>query len=176
MINLSPVKRFALVCTSVLLLAMGCNTPTPTEREVDVVGVNYLNDSAIQNAIIAQHTLYPYHFVANAPSTNELGEHDLNVLIEHFKTHPGTLNVRRGDTSADLYQTRVNFVAERMYRSHVALGPIEDGPPGGPGAPSERVLTVLKRSYALQEGSGGAQAMIPSGARSAAVNRDKEGN
>jgi hypothetical protein len=145
MTNLSAVATLAFTFVGACLLISGCDAPTSAEREVDVADINYLNDSAIDNAIIAQHTLYPYHFTPDAPSTNELGDHDLNVLIEHFKMHPGTLNVRRGDASAELYEARVDFVVERLKQAQVTLGPIEDGPPGGSGAPSDRVLFLLKR-------------------------------
>ena len=75
-------------------------------------------------------------------------------------------NIRRGDTAEDLYQSRVSFVTERMMHCGVKLGPIEDGPPGGQGAPSERVLTVLERSYERQA-PGGAAAGASTGSRNA---------
>ena len=138
-----------------ILLAVGCHAPHPTEEHaVGSAEVTYLNDSAIQNAIIAQHTLYPYQFIPDAATLNELGDHDLCVLIEHFKSHPGKLNVRRGDTAEDLYQSRIKTVSDKMARAGVQLEPIQDGSPGGDGMKSDRVLTVLERSYSLKQGSG----------------------
>jgi len=170
--------------TSMMLLTTGCNEPKSSsaapaasdERDVNIAETNWYNESAIDNAIITQHTLYPYHFVPDAPSANELGDHDLLVLIEHYKSHPGKLNVRRGNTSTELYQARVNFVVERMFNAGVRLGPIEDGFPGGEGMSSERVLVVLQRSYAAQESTGGQQTSGSSGGMSTMTSGSKGSN
>jgi hypothetical protein len=159
------MKPLALATLTILMLsASACSDPSKTssapppssdERDLNTAEVEWYNKSAIDNAIIAQHTLYPYHFVPDGESVNELGEHDLNVLIDHFKNHPGKLNVRRGSASAELYQARVNFVIERMFNAGVRLGPVEDGLPGGEGMSSERVLVALKRTAEPPESQNG---------------------
>jgi len=109
--------------------------------------VNTVNDTAIQYAIISQHTLFPYHFVNNSNRLNELGEFDLNVLANHFLKNPGQLNIRRDDTPEELYQTRVSFVLERLEDAGIESEKItfSDGMPGGSGMPSEKILTILER-------------------------------
>jgi hypothetical protein len=169
------MTRLAVTALSgTLVLALGCHAPHPTaEHDVGVAENKYLNDTAIGNAIIAQRTLYPYHFIPDAPTVNELGEHDLGVLTEHFKRHPGKLNVRRGATPEDLYQSRVDYVAGRLSQAGVNLGPIEDGSPGGEGMLSERVLTVLEKSYEKEgQGDQGGD-MGATGARAQSVNRTR---
>ena len=107
--------------------------------------VNTVNDTAIQYAIISQHTLFPYHFVNNSNRLNELGEFDLNVLANHFLKNPGQLNIRRDDTPEELYQARVSFVLERLENAGIESEKIafSDGMPGGSGMPSEKILTIL---------------------------------
>jgi len=157
-----------LTSASLVFLVSACNKPTsPPERDVNIAESKWLNDAAIQNAIIAQHTLYPYHFITYSASLNELGEHDFGVLIEHYKDHPGPLNVRRGDASLELQEARVRFVTDKLLKAGIDLGPIEDGAPGGEGMLSDHVLTVLERSY--EAGNKGASGDMSTGARSAAV-------
>ena len=117
------------------------------KRILDRELVDTINDTAIQNAIISQHTLFPYHFVNNSNRLNELGEFDLNVLANHFLKNPGQLNIRRDDASEELYQARVSFVLERLKGAGIESEKItfSDGMPGGSGMPSEKILTILKR-------------------------------
>ena len=156
----------SLVGVGLALMAIGCNSPSqsspstssgPPEREVNMAEAKWLNDTAIQNAIIAQHTLYPYHFVSYGANLNELGEHDFCVLIDHYKRHPGPLNLRRGDASPELHEARLQFISDRLAKAGVNIGPIEDGHPGGEGMLSEYVLRVLEKSYGggdEQQGGG----------------------
>lgn len=110
--------------------------------------VNFLNNIGIENAIIAQHTLFPYHFVKNSAELNELGQKDLAILAKHFSRYPGDLNVRKGDTPADIYQARVNFVINRLKKAGVPADQIRiaDGMPGGDGMVSERVIKILDKA------------------------------
>jgi len=146
-------------------LSVGCQEnlqESQRDRDLDVGLVNSLNDAGVENAIIAQHTLYPYHFVPNAEELNELGLRDLSVLARHFAQHEGILNVRRGETPAELYEARVTSVIEGLKKAGVDVGrmAIADSMPGGPGMPSERVVTVVEKSL---EGRGSAQTTSYSG-------------
>jgi outer membrane protein OmpA-like peptidoglycan-associated protein len=54
-------------------------------------------DESIENGIITERTIFPYHFVTNTGYLNELGERDLRVLARHFEKYPptaGTLVVK----------------------------------------------------------------------------------
>lgn len=106
--------------------------------------VNTFEDAAIDNAIIVQYTLFPYHFVNNAAALNELGRHDLDVLAAHYKGHPGPLNVRQGGVPAELYEARVREVTWQLVMAGVDRDRITvaDGLPGGDGMESERVLMI----------------------------------
>jgi hypothetical protein len=167
-----------LICAGLALAISACNSPSksttsescssPPEREVNVAEVKWLNDTAIQNAIIAQHTLYPYHFVTYSACLNELGEHDFCVLIDHYKNNPGPLNLRRGDATPELHEARLRFITDRLAKAGIEVGPIEDGHPGGVGMYSEFVLMALDKTYGGEEGGGG---MSDGGGRNASANR-----
>jgi hypothetical protein len=123
-----------------------------------------VTENAVNQAIIAQHTVYPYHFVTSAAVLNELGQHDLQVLAAHYAEHPGQLNIRQGDAPPDLYEARRAVVMDSLVKagvdvSRVAIG---DGLPGGEGMPSEGVITILEAEPAFEAGTtrgrtGGAQ-------------------
>lgn len=155
------VVAVCLVCS----LGVGCQEnlhESQGDRNLDVELVNSLNNLGVDNAIIAQHTLSPYHFVAGGEELNELGLRDLSVLARHFTKHEGTLNVRRGETPPDLYEARVTYVMEELKKAGVDTGrmAIADGMPGGAGMPSERVVTIMANSV---PGGGSATTTSQSG-------------
>lgn len=152
-----------VVCLACVVLA-GCNekqAADPSQKKLDVELVNTLNNIGVENAIIAQHTLYPYHFGQNAAELNELGQRDLAVLARHFKDHPGVLNINKGETSAELYDARVAHVLSELQRAGVetARMSVSDGMPGGTGMPSESVVVILQNqpnaSTGMNTSSGG---------------------
>lgn len=151
------------ICLACALLA-GCNegqVGRETTRQLDIELVNTLNNIAIENAIITQQTLYPYHFGPNAAELNDLGQRDLLVLARHFRENPGTLNIRRAEIDGDLYDARVAHVLSRLKEAGVEMDRISvsDGMPGGTGMPSESVVTILQKQSepltGMRSGSGG---------------------
>jgi hypothetical protein len=108
--------------------------------------INSYNNIAVQNAIISQHTLFPYHFVKNGKELNELGNSDLKVLAKHFLRYPGKLNIRRSNVPQDLYQGRINFVLRQLKEAGVKDDQISisDAMPGGPGMLSEKILIIVE--------------------------------
>lgn len=131
------------------ILSFGCQEETaegPNNRLINCQLVNTYNDIAIQNAIVSQHTLFPYHFVENGAELNELGQKDLAVLTGHFMKYPGRLNIRKRNTPGDLYNARVKLVRERLLDAGIAKEhiSISDDMPGGSGMTSERVLVILE--------------------------------
>ena len=109
-------------------------------------------ETAVNNAIIAQHTLFPYHFVANGSALDELGLYDLAVLTAHFIKYPGELNVRRGDATPELYSDRVNVVIELLSAGGVDTNRVatRDAPAGGDGRPAEQVLAIMEADRELR--------------------------
>ena len=113
--------------------------------KVDVELVRTYYDTGVRRALIAQHTLYPYHFVDNAAQLNDLGLRDLTVLAEHYQENPGPLNVRRGKTPDALYDARVAAVRAALADAGVhAKIDVGDALPGGQDMPSEKVIRILQ--------------------------------
>lgn len=142
----------------------GCNGPQAVNQEdgnLDVELVKTLNNVGVENALIAQHTIYPYHFVANAGELNELGQHDLAVLANHFREYPGALNVERGNETGTLYEARVAHVVAKLKAAGVDTDrmTVAGGMPGGSGMPSERLVPILESEPEPVSGAaGGSQA------------------
>lgn len=160
------MKRYGILVACLICgLIVGCEEnqyESRGERNLDAELVSTLNNIGVENAIITQHTLYPYHFDPDSPELNGLGERDLSVLARHFANKAGTLNVRRGDTPVGLYEARVTNVLEKLKTAGVETSrlSISDGMPGGTGMPSERVVTILEKEAArsgrqTQASSGG---------------------
>jgi hypothetical protein len=136
-------------------LLSGCGEEdkrTAANQRFDREMVPALNNLGVENAILTQHTLYPYHFVVDGEKLNDLGQRDFAVLARHFTEHPGLLNVRQGEgVPPELYQARVAYVTSRLKDAGVdpARVSISDGMPGGPGVASERVVTILQKTEDL---------------------------
>lgn len=132
-------------------LLLGCQesaSENGPDKNIDAELVRTLNNIGLENAIITQHTIYPYHFVTDGEQLNELGRRDLAVLARHFTENAGVLNVRRGEEPAALYEARVNHVIQNLKQAGVDTGRLQvsDGMPGGTGMSSERVVTILKQT------------------------------
>ncbi|MFN0008446.1 MAG: hypothetical protein ACKVXR_11115 [Planctomycetota bacterium] len=151
--------------TAALLAMLGSCTSASTNPELEgrdrAWAGESMRNASLNNAIISQHTLYPYHFTGGSARLNDLGERDLHVLADHFKEAqpgtPGELNVRRGTASPSLYEARIKFVLESLAAHGVEGGmvAVTEGLPGGDGMASERVIVILKDRMEKQSPSGG---------------------
>lgn len=78
------------VCCCALALWSACSSVEQTfesQRRADTCFVAGPLETSVENAVISQCTLYPYHFAAYSASLNDLGRRDLNILASHFKEH-----------------------------------------------------------------------------------------
>jgi len=130
-----------------LITVAGCDVTQSDRVAVNRAIVHSLGDMAIDNAIIAQHTLYPYHFIRDGSALNELGEKELAVLATHYRDQSGELNVHRGPAGEELYRARVARVVENLLKAGVGGDNvrIQDGFPGGEGMPSEKVIQITAK-------------------------------
>lgn len=137
------------------VLAIGCQEENmekaPDEQMMNTKLINTYSDIAIQNAIISEHMIYPYHFVKDGAELNGLGQRDLAVLGAHLGEHGGHLNIRRHGVSAELYEARVVAVRETLQETGIDMERINisDGMPGGSGMPSESVLIILEQEWQI---------------------------
>lgn len=152
------MKLYTIMTMALLgILLIGCSESAERSQNRHIINrelINTYNDIAVQNAIISQHTLYPYHFDKNSAELNELGERDLRVLATHFAKNPGELNVRRNGISADIYSARIELVLDKLKEAGINVDKmsIANGMPGGPGMLSEKIITVLQEEYKAPSG------------------------
>lgn len=162
------MKRLTLPTMAVLMVVgSGCeafNADLKGRDQANAWMVSSISDTAINRAIVSQHTLYPYHFVENADALNELGHHDLDVLAEHFRDFPGRISIRQGGAPTELYESRVAKVVTALEMAGVRTNQVavSDDLPGGSGMASEQVLLVLTEgdddiSIETMRRQGGAQ-------------------
>lgn len=156
------------VAITFCIMTIGCQENTEKKSNNHAINkqlVQSYNDTAIQNAIVTQHTLFPYHFVTNGAELNELGQRDLSALISHFLKYPGRINIRQQNTAAKLYEARVNLVRDRLQQAGIAMEriSISDDMPGGSGITSERVLVILQQ--APRRSAGGTTTSTSAGIR-----------
>ncbi|OHB60474.1 MAG: hypothetical protein A2Y12_15355 [Planctomycetes bacterium GWF2_42_9] len=147
------IKKVTRTADSILIILLcfvlsGCNEEakrrSSIESQVNVKQVELLNDIAMENAIITQRTLYPYHFIEGSEQLNELGRRDLSVLIGHFKKYPGQLNLRDDGTSAAIYETRVAYITKEIENAGVDMSKVSiaNDMPGGSAMPSDDVVQI----------------------------------
>jgi len=144
--------KLRMIIMTVLLCVLINGCQENMQKDTKNHGINSLlvksyNDIAMQNAIISQHTLFPYHFVTNGAELNELGRRDLAALTSHFMRNPGHLNIRRHKTPSDLYEARVNLVHARLQEAGIDMErmSISDNMPGGSGITSESIIVILEQ-------------------------------
>jgi hypothetical protein len=176
-----------LLTFAVAAALTGCS-PSPKSLdqvpEFNVWLASGMQDTAIRNAIIAQHTIFPYHFEVDSDRLNELGTLDLAVLAGHYLDRSGELSIRRGDASKELYDARVARVRALLERAGVAPERIKitDALAGGEGMPSQDVVRILEderegrtgKSSSKKSGSG--QERGESGSMSGSGSGQKSGS
>lgn len=140
----------AIAVTFTALGAVACeSSPKPEylgdeERELNSAMVSsYLIDQS-DNAVLRQQTLYAYHFLPNTAELTELGARDVGVLANHYRFHPGHLNIRRQGAGDELYAARCAAVMVALIDGGVEADRMElgDGLPGGTGITSQEGLVI----------------------------------
>jgi len=137
------------VAVWLLVAQVGCGPEQTSRPDVDEAFVTAYGNVAIENAVIRQHTMFPYHFVPDSPKLNSLGRRDLGVLAQHFVDNPGRLNVRQGRTPDELYQSRVDTVRQHLRDAGVRVDDVTMGDDlaGGDGLTSTEVVLILSEAY-----------------------------
>ncbi len=128
-----------IIAALFLLLPAACERP-PVRAEIRA-----LQNLQIENGIIRQRTVYPYHFIPDTAVLNQLGSYDLHVLTRYFESHPGKLNVLRGDAGDALYEARVGSAMQELAMLGVQtdrLQIVDEFPPGD-GMLSARVIIII---------------------------------
>jgi hypothetical protein len=151
-----------LSCSLMALALAGCWSPADPEVMPGRAGQwsgDVIRAAAINKAIVTQHVIFPYHFLANTAELNPLGQRDLTVLADYYRSHPGALSVRRMGAAQTLYDARVAAVLDKLKASGVATErlSVADSAPGGDGISSERLVQILREPAVLTGGTTGAE-------------------
>ena len=140
------MNKNTLFLGALALLAVGCQSPISApddERALNQSLVRLSHTLSVEQGVIAQKTLFPYHFVDGTASLTAIGERDLDILATHFQDRSGQMSVRRGTAANTLYQGRVATV-QQWLRDAGVDATISDDLPGGEGAPSDQVILALE--------------------------------
>jgi hypothetical protein len=172
-----------VAAAAVALLATACASNNPAaqddplaDRRSDLAAVDTTRDTGIRDAILAEHTIYPYHFEEGTALLNSLGERDLAVLADSFRqNNSGVISIRQGDASDELYAQRTQTIKTALTRLGVVADNVKigDAPAGGETAEGNDVAQILKVDAAHRDaggsssgGSGGASGVSGGGTAS----------
>ena len=141
------MKTFVL-SSAVLALLSACASHTKSDG---LHAGDLLLGASLQRAIIAQSTVYPYHFVPDAAELNALGQRDVSVLAAHLREHAGSLVVNRGSATQQLHDARVKAVLAALEQEGVPANQVavREGLPGGDGLSTLRVIDIFDRPLVL---------------------------
>ena len=134
------MKTMLLIIAALpLILPAACNRPPVRDK------VRALQNLQIENGIIRQRTVYPYHFLVETANLNELGTYDLQILARYFERHSGKLNILRGDADNVLYEARVSSALQELAVLGVQTDRLQvvDELPPGDGMLSARAIIVI---------------------------------
>lgn len=141
-----------VACVATALAATACQRhqaamEPPSNAPLNAAMIDLYRAEAIENAIVRQHTIYPYLFVQGSDELNDLGRRDLRVLARHFRKASGVLNVRRGDADEQLQAARIAAVRAVLddHRVDPQRVTIADDQPGGDGLDAQSVLRILEQ-------------------------------
>ena len=132
-----------------LAIAAGCAEQRQAindQAEYDEWLTATLPDRSVREGVIAQRTLYDYHFVRDGADLNDLGRRDVAILGEHFRGKSGEISVRRGGAPDLLYWARTEQVRTALAESGLAPEGIRisDAMSGGRGLTADEVLIVYE--------------------------------
>jgi hypothetical protein len=162
------MRRFRIFSVSTCILSAtflsACHKTTESQglleerNDMNAWAVDNYTNEMIANAAIAQHTLYPYHFIDNSAELNDVGHEELAILVKHFREHPGKLNMAgsRGVVK-ELHKARIQTVRDILTNAGVDAKRIQiaDEAPGGQGMPTENVVVILEKKGLTADPSTG---------------------
>jgi len=147
-IESTKLKAFGLLLTGLASCVSSSMTKEDQHGIQNMWVADAIRRTELNNAIIVQRAIFPYHFVAETSELNGLGDRDVQVLAGHFEKHRGRLSIRRGGASEELHQARVQAVVDALVENGMGREQIEvhDGAPGGTGMASGQLLLALEES------------------------------
>ena len=97
--------------------------------------------------VVRQRTIFDQQFLPGSDALTALGSRDLGYLADAMRLDGGTIAVRRGQASPELYRARLASVRRALAirgiePERIALS---DGLPGGPGVDSGEALLIREQ-------------------------------
>jgi type IV pilus biogenesis protein CpaD/CtpE len=174
-----------LATAAALVLSSGCAPKTAPdamagsdEAQTNELMVRLSEDQNMRNAVLAERTVYAYHFASGRSELTPLGQRTVEILAAVYRQQPGDLHLERGDASSALYDARVQCVRRELAEAGVEADKVNimPGLPGGDGTSAEHAyravqedLKPAKSSAPAREGtvvapvSGGTGSMTTGG-------------
>lgn len=100
---------------------------------------------SVTKAVIAEHSLRPYHFVERSASLNELGQNHVEILADHYALNPGQVHLNSGEHSMALRKERIATIVSVLEEGGVDMSRVQirEDLPGGDGMSSREVLLII---------------------------------
>lgn len=105
-----------------------------------------VEDQASQ-AVIRQRTIFEHEFEAGSAKLNSLGQRDVRILAGALRDAGGSISVRQGSASAELYAARRDTVRKALLAAGISNDRIrlDDASPGGGGTGTSDALHIRER-------------------------------
>ena len=159
----------AVTLSAVSLLFIGCGTApkmAPDRRVIDddvqyAADQQFVKDPFDEQArlgVVRQRTLVEADFQIDSATLSPLGRKDVTILAQAVREDGGSISVRKGYASQELYDARVAEVRARLVAAGIQLERIVivDRPAGGTGEATAEALVIRKdiRTTPLPNPSG----------------------
>jgi hypothetical protein len=118
------------------------------QRAFDTWAAESFQDAAIRAGVLEQHALFPYHFAPGTATLTELGQRDLAILADGYKTAPGPITLVKADTPDDLYGRRRDAITAALQEAGVTGVTVADGPVGGAGITGQEAVVARRQKQA----------------------------
>jgi len=159
------MKALSLLVLLTPMAMVGCNESPPMDASIESSSrqqqaadkwfVESQTHASITNGILAQRTMYPYHFDPASARLTDLGRRDLAILADYFRNTSRTLTLVRGDASDELYLARTGMVRDSLKQAGIDLAhvTIADGAPGGAGISGQYIVDTAKSDKGQYSGA-----------------------
>lgn len=159
----------AVMLTAASLLPIGCtNAPkTAPDRRIINDDVQYAADQQFVKdpfdeqarlGMVRQRTLFEADFQIDSATLSPLGRKDVTILAQAVREDGGSISVRKGSASQELYDARIAEVRARLVAAGIQLERIVivDRPAGGTGEATAEALVIRRdvRNTPLPNPSG----------------------
>ena len=173
-----PATRIVLAARAVLataLLSAGC-TPAPRtdpsklriddelQAKADQAFVRQPFEDQVAQGVIRQRTIFEHEFEANSPRLNSLGKRDVRILAGALREDGGTITVRQGAATPELYAARREAVRQALVTEGIAADRFRIGDAQGAASVStSEALRIRERIQKTPMGPTPKDILTPTG-------------